>query len=730
MVNRYIARGMALGGILLILSTPLFAQSKISPTGKMCLQEYNRIRLTRQADHTDTMVKAIVVLHDASFADSITSEGFVITAHLGKTILVDTPMSRIEYLSHLSGVKYVSFGEKQEPLLDYARTSANVSQVQEGFEYDGEICSFDGSGVICGMIDTGLEASHINFKNPDGSSRIQRLWHMNKSNGSSTLYTADDIATFRTDDENGFHATHVAGIMGGGYKGYARFAYTTPDYEFATINENGEIPYYGVATGSDLALAVGELYDTNVIQGVKNIVDYAQSEGKPCVINISLGNTKGPHDGTDAYSSALSELGKQAIICVAAGNDGDKKQSITKTFSVNETSFKTFTENNQVKGDVDIWGNDNKPFKVKWAVYDTEAQTLTEILSVNDTRQSVTVTDADQTLRAGFSGWLAMTTDINVLNNRFNVFTTGDLTSRSTNTTLKIALVIEGAEEQTVYVYSNSYTPFTHNNLDGWTDGERSNTINNTACAQNVIAVGAYVSRTSWGKLNRITYKADKERYTLDQIAPFSAYGTTFDGRQLPHVCAPGSQIISSYSGFVIEKYNDGINTVASTSPSTSETYYWNTLQGTSMSCPFVSGVVGLWLQADSTLDCEGILNVIQKTSHYDTSFTPAAAWGAGKIDALAGIKYILTNKTGIAAADYERMILSTTPTGYEIFIANATDFTVSLYDLQGRCLTTATGHEGSAVVETSTLHKGIYLLDVRADDLHLTRKIAHNLSR
>ena len=70
--------------------------------------------------------------------------------------------------------------------------------------------------------------------------------------------------------------------------------------------------------------------------------------------------------------------------------------------------------------------------------------------------------------------------------------------------------------------------------------------------------------------------------------------------------------------------------------------YPYGALSGTSMSCPTVSGIIALWLQADPTLTLDDIKEVLAATSRND-EFTAASPirWGYGKIDAAAGIEYI-----------------------------------------------------------------------------------------
>ncbi len=715
----------------------LSAQSKIDPAGMLLLKDYYlKQEVAKSSDRNNEdheTIKTIVMLDDASFAEKIEDEGFTITSNLGNIIMVDVPISKITLLLELDGVKYASFGQKQQPMLDYARPSGNVISVQDGFEHNGETLAFDGTGVVCGMMDIGLEGNHVNFKDQDGNSRIHRLWWFDGNNGTGKMFTTDDIVNFHTDNETESHATHVAGIMGGSYKGMGKFAQTSGASGAVTtsITTNGNIPYYGVATGADLAFAVGDLHDANIVQGVKNIVDYAEVSGKPCVVNLSLGGTSGPHDGTDIFTQSLSVLGKQAIICVSAGNDGGTKISVTKSLSADNPIIKTFINGNKIMGVVDIWGDDSKPLAVQWAIYNTATKVITTIASVKVAGDQATVSSSsNDILKSGFSGSISMVADVNQLNNRFNVYSLGSITPLSSNTTLKLALIIEGNAGQNVYVYGNSNASFTSNSMVGWTDGMTNNTINNIACGENIISVGAYTTRNKWGSLSGGTWQYnDVSAYPVNGIAPFSSHGTSFNGTMLPLVCAPGANIISSYSRYYIAKGypNETANDMAASAKNTLLTDYWGAMQGTSMSCPFVSGVIGLWLQADPTLDYARVMEVIEKTSDYNPLVMRDGRWGYGKINALAGLKYVLDNKASIehTLAD-KQMIITPLASGYEIYVAGASVLNVSIYDLQGRLVASAAGSNNVATIDASAIENGIYILKVEADGLTQTRKISY----
>ena len=82
----------------------------------------------------------------------------------------------------------------------------------------------------------------------------------------------------------------------------------------------------------------------------------------------------------------------------------------------------------------------------------------------------------------------------------------------------------------------------------------------------------------------------------------------------------------------------------------------YNSMDGTSMSYPVVSGIIALWLQADPTLDLEDIKEVLAHTSRND-QFTAAKPirWGYGKIDAAAGLEYIKHTTTALTEVPGEQ---------------------------------------------------------------------------
>lgn len=739
---------------LLILGMMPAAAQKINPKGRIILEEIRMSRTDPSMQSTLSVkpgeqVRALITLNPGYGPSALTSTGFVeVTAVLGDICVAVFPIELAEKVADLQEVKSVSFGDELRPTLDFARLSGKVDEVQNGFTYNGQTVSFDGTGVVLGMMDIGLEPNHVNFKNSDGSTRIQRAWHFKGQDGTDvTEYTASNMRSFTTDTEKETHGTHVAGIMAGGYKGTGTVAYlnvpekpasgqfTSKEFQLGPMN----VPYYGVATNSDLALAVGSLYDSNIIQAVSNIITYAESQNKPVVVNLSLGSNSGPHDGTDNYSRALSELGKRGIIVMAAGNEGDQDISIKKTLgsSGNDAYLRTFPYAPTVdkvvlpiSGIVDLWGTDNSVITLSIGLYSTSTKKFTPAVTVNQSATSGN-TQNSSAFKAEYDGTISVESGVDPNNNRYRVYMKFNGVSRKSTAKQYIAIEATGRSGNTLYLYGNDEALFSNraggnsSTVIGYTKGSPANSISDACCGANIISVGSYNTRNVWGVFN----ENDKGgiygfngSFPLGEISGFSSYGTSFQGTKLPLVCAPGAGIVSS-----VNRYNvaaEGSEILMSAKAANGVfTDYWGELQGTSMACPFVTGTVGLWLQADPALTFAQVLETINKSSVAQA--TAPERWGAGKIDALAGIKYVLDKKAAIGSVfedEDQRLVLTPGSGSCNVYVAGASHMTLSLVDLQGRALRTIEVSGDNADISTDGL-TGIYVVEAVTDLGRFARK-------
>lgn len=694
---------------------------------KQTKSELIRTLGAKAAETYDTSAKGVIVtLAEGYDTDYLTNEGYEVTADFGSVALVRLPIGEVETLAGLEGVRSLSFGGKKRMKLNYARQASTVDVAHSSIIHNGATKSFTGNGVIVGLMDTGLDPNHINFNRQDGTTRVKKLWHFDSDDGSSQEYTDATIRQFTTDDATETHATHVAGIMAGSYNGTGTFAHIdSPDGK--TVSQNtGNIPYYGVATGADLAMSCGELYDDNILQGLHNIVSYAKAQGQPATINLSLGNNGGPHDGSDEFSQALAEIGKDAILCISSGNEGDLNMSLRKTFTATDKSVKTFVIYNQnlgvaqIDGYIDIWASDERPLKVTLYNFAVSGSTSTQVLQSTKAGQSLNTTGVKAKFKSGI---IKMESNVDVNNGRYNVLI--DCTNLKTSGN-RLVVEVLGADGQTVDMYfdaGNSVCEFSDNTMSpststrsGYTAGTPNQSINGMACGDNVIAVGAYTTRSTWGDLD--SYYASFSE-TTGAHSSFSSFGTDTYGNTLPHVCAPGSALISSYSRrYVAQGYEyETASDMTASASNGSTTDYWGAMQGTSMACPFMTGTVALWLEADPTLTHSDILDVIEHSSTSDT-YTAAAPtrFGHGKLDAAQGLNYILQRTAAIGAISpdpAQGFVITSSRTEQRVTHPDIPTFTLYLSDTQGRTVATAHTDNGTASIATSGMSRGIYILTV-----------------
>ena len=186
-----------------------------------------------------------------------------------------------------------------------------------------------GRGVLVAVIDSGIDYTHPDFRNTDGTTRIAALWDQTGDGEppegylDGVLYRRERInAALRGEwtetgerlvpeaDLSG-HGTHVAGIAAG----------------------NGRASggrYRGVAFESDLLVVKlgGSQADpfpqtTNLMTAVDFCVRYAAVAGMPVSINLSFGNNAGAHDGKsllETYLDTVALYGRTCI-CIGTGNN-------------------------------------------------------------------------------------------------------------------------------------------------------------------------------------------------------------------------------------------------------------------------------------------------------------------------------------------------------------------------------------------------------------------------
>lgn len=725
-------------------------------------------------------VAVLVTMKEAGMGYILAENGYEIENELGRIVIARLTAPEMEAVAELDEVVQVSLGFEAEPMMRVARKTTKVDDVHKANASSGLSHGYTGEGVIVGMMDTGLDPNHLNFRDAAGNLRIKNYWEIKGADGSVVLYdTPEKIGAFETDLRQETHATHVLGIMAGSHNarpGSGNGMVATlnglgkPSVSASNIN-----PYYGVAKDAELSVCSGTLENNNITIAAGRFRDYVKSTGKPGVLNFSLGNQRGPHDGTDASSLALADVGKDVLICMSAGNEGNANISLSKTLTASDKTVRTFVSTGLAgNGYLDIWSSGAQTLKVTFAAINLtngnivgtfEIPTPSSFSYIGGTsvRYSNVVKNAQFGNTFGQSSFIGYSANLNTANNRYDVYLTFELSGSNANTAA--AIIVEGTDGNKIDMYGSMV--LRSNGMAGYLDGTPTNSINGLACGDNILVVGAYVNSNPYMTLGGEN-SWSSTTYPQGGIAAFSSYGHTFQGRQLPDVVGPGMGMISSYNSYYVRDeinnyvtkglanpvntkteaqlrteaesgYSVWINSPDKKDPDDMKTplkNYWGEMSGTSMSSPFVAGVLALWSQAAAEkgvrLSMDDVKKVIAATADKDefTAQQPER-WGMGKINALAGLKYILANELGgvdgIASDDPESSLIIEPVGGgvYSVFLAGVEGFTATLHNLQGQAVATASATGNELTLDGSALGRGVYVLTVQAPNTRISRKIA-----
>lgn len=608
----------------------------------------------------------------------------------GDLYLTSIPIENLETIPRDKGIDNYSISLPASACLDVARPAAGIDMAHS---YLHTVESIDAEhSVVTGICDVGFDPRHEVFRNC-----LKRWIIYDEYHGVRTEYDGYDNIVANgpdTDDIAKSHATHVGGILAGYAPG---------------------IPYYGVAPASDFVATVSNLSDVGICAGIEDIISYAKETGRPAVVNISAGSYLGPHDGTDLVGRYINALAEDAIICFSAGNYGERANCQSLDLddfpeAIGSAWCDMTWLGFNVEGGTDFWSADERPFEFRFVAWDMETRDflyMTDWMG-RDGENGEFFLDLENTPWFDNGGvWASWGIDEN--NNRFNValeynyqnsvFQTGCVWTRYV-VGYHIRAITPNCH---VDVYSDGIQSFLHGMGIKWCErGNPDGSISNLACGPNVLAVGAWNSRTSVPDL-----EAGSRDLGLDvgSVAPWSAYGDTVDGRHLPHVCGPGNVVISALSyPYTLIEHNDPWDNAAYTAFDHNGYKYFADA-GTSMSSPLVAGVIALWLQADSSLNINDIKHIIANSARTDDiKDIDNPRWGAGAIDAIRGLNYI--NSTQEIEIDKTKPIVTSEHGNVSVIWPGVEKPIVTIFDALGRTVINNSIPSGIYIVSVTSLDK------------------------
>ena len=608
----------------------------------------------------------------------------------------------------------VELASRAVPDVNKARYGTRVDSVHAGLDLPQP---FHGEGVLVGVLDWGFDYTHPMFYDTAmTASRIRAVWDQYRQSGpapSGYGYGTEadvpgDIAAMGSDTANVYsystHGTHVAGIAAGGGAG---------------------VGLTGMAPASELLFATLMVDEAAALDAFEWMAGIAEADGKRLVINNSWGLPQwGTPDGTALSNQFIDDLSGDGVVFVSSnGNNGDSDFHIDHTFSGpgdtlrSRVQFYPLSANPNAWGqNLTLWGEPGEAFSAGFLL----TQGISNVVGASPmyhTADGPLVLDTIQVTNGDTIVYDVAMEAAHPNNGR------PFLQIRVRKGTSNLAVVLQAtADNGRVHAWNHTHLSNDVGNWGQdfqaaqptWLAGDPYYGIQQPACGQSVIAVGAYSSE----------YLNSQGTEVGGSLAYFSTYGPTLDERLKPNVSAPGVNVESALSSF-----RDGSYSVTSTAELDGTTYDFGKLSGTSMSSPATAGVVALMLEANPNLTPGDVRTILEWTAREDndTGSLPVEGdlvWGHGKVTASQAVMTSLgwVSNVGLpyvpAPEDGQELLVYPNPVTDVMWVAGMTTLqgTWTLLDTQGQMV-----RSGAATpwfkVSVEGLPEGLYVLQTTGAD-------------
>jgi|GEM_PF-1002269 len=575
--------------------------------------------------------------------------GISVQSRIGDIVTALVPLERIAPLANHPKVEYVQGSRVLKLHNDVSMPEIGAPEVRNQYAVTGK-------NVIIGIIDTGIDWRHQDFRKPDGTTRILAILDFSDPgdvNGDgkldgpnqygATLYTQSQInnalngiGQINHKDLVG-HGTHVAGTAAGNGRAFG--------------NRIPAGTYVGVAPEASLVIIKAtrdrggfNFETTDYLNGISFLDSVAKALNQPYVVNLSFGGSQGPHDGKDLSEQAIDQLlsapnSRCKAVVVSAGNEADQNIHASGTFGAGlteiETKFTvpTYTPNSDKINDYIVFEGWYK------AIYNYSVKIVTPSGTtqgpISSGREGAFQTD-DGTIYISNakSGPSSLNGDKQILIQIYDFDANKPPKSGEWKITVigsvgRFDLWLAGASMEDVALTSNI---------------DPTMILGTPGTAFHAITVGSYITKRSWIDLdgNSVGFPG----LVLGQASSFSSPGPTRDGRTKPEISAPGEMIAASYSSDASPTSEYSIfKTGTSSLPNgyICQDGKHAVSKGTSFAAPHVSGLIALMLQKNPQLTPSQIRQAIIASPRTDlnTLAVPNNKWGYGKLDARSSFKFI-----------------------------------------------------------------------------------------
>ncbi|HKK40123.1 MAG TPA: S8/S53 family peptidase [Cryomorphaceae bacterium] len=650
----------------------------------------------------------------------------VVKGVVGNIASVRIPAGKMEALRTAEFIDFIEFSlSKPQMLADVMITNNNIHPIHAGAEPLPQ--AYLGEDVVIGIIDSGLELDHPDFQNEDGSTRVIALWD----------HTQDENDPFRVPEPYGYGQEWNAEDINQDIDGHDDQAQwfghgsTVGGVAFGNANATGE--FIGVAPLADIIVVSSDFslpnWKTTIADAVDYIFSKADELGKPAVVNASLGDYYGSHDGLDGAALFIDELLEEQsgrVMVSAAGNSNNLvPYHLAYDIPEVDTAFTWFSYN-----PASVLGEPSVFFEL-WA----------DSADFYETSYTIGVDLAEPSYSfQGYAQWRTVETNLggSIID---TIFQNGNILGivetfcgqRGDQYQIQVS-VKEAFSDQYKFRFSTtgggtfdvwSYGPFGTSIIESQSlpgigefpdmihyqlPDKFKTIVDSWTCSDKVITVANYVNRDQY--VNYLGEITTIPGTTPLDISINSSQGPTRDDRLKPDITATGDLILSAGRLATLASL------IAGNPDRVAEGGWHYRNGGTSMASPVVAGVAALFLERDPEANYADIKSAILENALADefTGELPNLRWGYGKLNGFA----TLTEPFGVTSSELMAskggIKIYPNPTRGELNILNQEGDlrTLDLYDLSGRLIKSINlgGNSGETIsLSLGDIADGVYIL-------------------
>lgn len=526
----------------------------------------------------------------------------------------------------------------------------NLDQVYDQFEMDG-------TGVIVAVMDRGIDYTHPDFQNADGTTRILGIFDLSTDEGASdpdnpyaagTIHTEDEInaalqsGTLITRDAVG-HGTVTAGVAtGNGAASEGRILGVAPNASIVVVKFTSE----GAPVHGDQEAETPFFRPQYLDQAIDFVESIAEQENMPFVMGANFGSAGSSADGTSIACQTIDDhfdgVPGQVFLTGSSDDGGIVNHAQIQLSNGNTESMRFVNADGRLR--FRAWYSDQDEINVRITLADgsifnhsspsNESDLVQEIQPTHNFFHNGSDVDfdvADNDKREILIDFIAAPGEIEI------EFIADNITNGQLVAWLNPSAIFSGSEN----FFLNHVVP-------GYT-------VWDWATASSNVGFNSYILNDGWVDINGVPRDGlPGNEAGVGNLWPGSGVGPVLEGAEGITISVPGNTNYGAYTQHGLWNTLDFLLIEG-------EEREYGIIEAVSGANPVLLGVVALLLQADPTLDASEVKQILGETARSDsqTGVVPNDEWGFGKLDALAAVRRVL----GISSTDnFEEDAFSISP--------------------------------------------------------------------